>query len=88
MIARRIVVSGRVQGVFFRDTCRKVADEHGVAGWVTNLPDGRVEVMAEGDAAAIDALEKWCREGTELASVTSVETYEEEPTGASGFSVR
>jgi acylphosphatase len=45
-------------------------------------------VMAEGDAAAIDALEKWCREGTELASVTSVETYEEEPTGASGFSVR
>ncbi|HVM36174.1 MAG TPA: acylphosphatase [Actinomycetota bacterium] len=88
MIARRIVVSGRVQGVFFRDTCRRVAEQLGVAGSATNLPDGRVEVVAEGDAAAVDALEKWCREGTDLSSVASVETYEEDPSGASSFSVR
>lgn len=88
MIRRRILVSGRVQGVFFRNTCRRVAEEHGVSGSAKNLPDGRVEVIAEGKPAAVDALEKWCREGTDMASVASVETFDEEPLGASGFSIR
>ena len=48
MVRFRVLISGRVQGVFFRDSCRRVAEQHGVAGWVRNLPDGRVEAVFEG----------------------------------------
>jgi len=53
VIRRRVVVHGLVQGVFFRDTCRRLAEQYGVAGWVRNLPDGRVEAVFEGPADAV-----------------------------------
>ncbi len=87
-VRRRILVEGRVQGVFFRDTCRDEATAAGVAGWVRNLPDGRVEVVAEGDPAAVDRLESWCREGPSHADIAGVEVTEAEPEGLSGFDVR
>jgi len=87
-VRKRLLVSGRVQGVFFRDTCRRVAAEAGVAGWATNLADGRVEVVVEGDPGAVDAVIKWCHEGTAYSRVESVEVADEPPEGASGFSIR
>ena len=50
VVRYRVLISGRVQGVFFRDTCRRLAEQYGVAGWVRNLPDGRVEAVFEGSA--------------------------------------
>jgi acylphosphatase len=87
-LRKRVLVSGRVQGVFFRDTCRRIASEAGVAGWASNLPDGRVEVVVEGDPGAVDAVVQWCHEGTPYSSVESVEVREETPEGARGFSIR
>lgn len=65
----RVVVSGRVQGVGYRQSAADEAERLGVNGWVRNLPDGRVEVVAEGDEAAIDALVAWCKRGPRLARV-------------------
>lgn len=84
----RAHVSGRVQGVFFRDSARQKARELGVAGWAENLPDGRVELVAEGPPEAVRALVDWAREGPEFASVSEVEVYDEEPEGISGFEAR
>ena len=86
-VRRRVVVSGRVQGVFFRDECRRRADDSGVAGWVANRPDGRVEACFEGDAQAVESMVAWCGEGTSQADVRDVEVAEEEPRGERGFSV-
>jgi acylphosphatase len=83
-----VVVEGRVQGVFFRDSCRRVAGDLGVRGWVANRPDGRVEVVAEGPPEAVDGLVAWCREGPPRARVDAVEVHDETPTGAEGFHVR
>lgn len=60
---RHYIIHGRVQGVFFRDSTRRKALELGVRGWVRNRPGGTVEVMAAGEEAAVDALERWIREG-------------------------
>ncbi|HEY3192831.1 MAG TPA: acylphosphatase, partial [Solirubrobacterales bacterium] len=60
---RRVVVSGRVQGVFFRDTTRRRADAVGVAGWVRNTPEGAVEAVFEGESAAVEQLVDFCRRG-------------------------
>ena len=79
---------GRVQGVWFRESCRTEAVEHGVAGWVRNLSDGRVEVVLEGPDAAVARVEAWCREGPVRARVDDVEAISEEPDGVSGFAVR
>lgn len=69
-------VSGRVQGVFFRAYTQKKARSLGLNGWVRNLPDGRVEVLAEGDGAALRAFEAWLHQGSPLSHVTAVEaTY-------------
>jgi acylphosphatase len=87
-VRRRVVVHGHVQGVFFRDTCRREATSRGLAGWVTNRPDGAVEAVFEGEAGAVDALVEWCRHGTRGAEVDSVEDTREEPEGLSGFDVR
>jgi acylphosphatase len=87
-VRRRVVVHGRVQGVFFRDTCRRKASERGVAGWVANRPDGAVEAVFEGEPAAVDALVEWCREGPRGADVQSVDATSEEPEGLAGFDVR
>lgn len=88
MIRRRVVVDGRVQGVFFRETCRRQAEAAGVAGEVRNLPDGRVEAAFEGPAEAVEGMVAWCRAGPPAAVVTAVDIREETPVGAVGFRVR
>ena len=88
MIRYRVLVSGRVQGVFFRDTCRQVAERHGVSGWVRNLPDGRVEAVFEGPEADVGYLVDWSRQGPRAAVVEDVRTEAEPPEGLSGFQVR
>ena len=84
----RVVVSGRVQGVFFRDTCRMVAVEHGVCGWVRNLPDGRVEAVFEGAAEGVRRLVDWARRGPRLAVVSDVAVEAEQPEGLAAFVIR
>ena len=87
MIRRRVVVRGHVQGVFFRDTARRIATRHGVAGWVRNNPDGSVEAVLEGEPEAVEVLVRFMHEGPRGADVRSVDVEEEEPEGASAFSV-
>lgn len=84
-VRRRVIVSGRVQGVFFRDTCRRLAADAGVAGSARNLGDGRLEVVLEGEADPVERLVAWCRSGPPQAVVTGVEVHDEEPVGESGF---
>jgi acylphosphatase len=85
---RRVVVRGSVQGVFFRDSCRREARSRGVAGWVTNRPDGAVEAVFEGDPDAVAAMVDWCSSGPRGADVGSVDDTAEEPEGLSGFEIR
>lgn len=73
MSAARYVVSGKVQGVFFRASARDRAQALGLRGFAKNLPDGRVEVLAAGDDAAIDELAAWLREGPPMARVDDLE---------------
>ncbi len=79
------IISGRVQGVFFRMETKRAADELGVFGWVKNLLDGTVEAVFEGDRDRVDAMLDWCREGPPAAKVTDVavnwEDYAAEFTG-------
>jgi acylphosphatase len=74
-------VSGRVQGVFFRDSAREEAHRLRLAGWVRNLPDGRVEALFEGPPEAVDRMVEWCREGPRHAEVEEVEVAYEAPRG-------
>jgi acylphosphatase len=87
MVRYRVVASGSVQGVFFRDACRREADRLGVAGAVWNRSDGAVEVEAEGEEAAVAALIAWCRVGPPRATVTGVEIERMEVTGSTGFRI-
>jgi acylphosphatase len=82
-----VVVSGHVQGVFFRAMCAREARARGVAGWVRNRDDGSVEAMFEGDADAVAGMVSWCRRGPPGASVTDVDVLDETPTGELGFRV-
>jgi acylphosphatase len=84
----RLLISGRVQGVFFRDSLRRQADERGVAGWVRNLSDGRVEAILEGPPDRVEALVEWARHGPPQASVEQVSVQAEPPEGITGFAVR
>jgi acylphosphatase len=88
LIRRRVVVAGRVQGVWFRDSCRREARVLGVGGWVRNSVDGRVEAVFEGPEAAVERMLDWCRQGPPRARVDGVETTIEEPVGERGFHVR
>jgi acylphosphatase len=88
MVRRRVVVHGRVQGVFFRDSTRERATAHGVAGWVANRPDGSLEAVLEGDQDAVDRVVRFLETGPPRAEVDRVETSDESPEGLSGFSVR
>ncbi len=84
-----LFVSGRVQGVFFRAHTRELAQRLGLTGFVRNLPDGRVEVVAEGPAEKLQELIQFCHHGPPLAHVTGVEIRWEDPTGEfQSFSVR
>jgi len=88
VIRRRVVVHGQVQGVFFRDTTRRLAQQRGVSGWISNRPDGAVEAVFEGDEDAVDRLVDFSRRGPRGAQVDSVEVATEEPEGLTGFSIR
>jgi acylphosphatase len=87
-IRRRVVVRGRVQGVFFRGSTQEEAHRAGVDGWVRNLPDGAVEAVFEGEAAGVEQMLEYCRRGPSWARVTDVEVVEEAPEGERGFRVR
>ena len=87
-VRRRVVVHGRVQGVAFRVATRRQASSRGVAGWVTNRPDGAVEAVFEGNPEDVRSLVRFVREGPRAADVDHVDEHEEEPEGLSGFDVR
>lgn len=80
--------SGKVQGVFYRQSMKVEARKLGVSGWVRNLPDGSVEALLEGEPGSIDRLVEWARRGPAGSRVDSVETSEREPSGAQSFEVR
>jgi acylphosphatase len=84
----RAVVRGRVQGVFFRDSLRRLASQHNVSGWARNCGDGSLEAVFEGDPEAVQRMLAFCREGPRGAVVEGVEASEEPEEGLSGFSVR
>ena len=87
-VARRYIITGRVQGVGFRFFTEEAALHEGIDGWVRNLPDGRVEIAAEGDADAVDRFERAVRHGPPAARVDDVDVTENVPSGARGFSTR
>ena len=87
MVRKRVIVHGRVQGVFFRDTTRRMAESRGVAGWVRNNPDGSVEAAFEGPADAVDAMVRYVHEGPRGAGVDRVDVFDEEAQGLTGFRI-
>jgi len=84
----RVVVRGRVQGVWFRDSCRERARAEHVGGWVRNTLDGSVEVELEGPEAAVERMVAWCREGPPRARVDSVDVEKIATTGETTFRIR
>jgi acylphosphatase len=84
-----VYISGQVQGVFFRDSTRQKAEELGLAGWVRNIPDGRVEALFEGPSEGVREMVRWCKEGPSHADVEDVDTeYEDAEGDHTGFEVR
>lgn len=88
VIRKHVVVSGRVQGVFFRDSTREQAQGEGVAGWVANRGDGGVEAVFEGAPGDVEGMVEFCRSGPSSADVDDVEASDEAPEGLEGFEVR
>jgi acylphosphatase len=88
LVRRRIVVRGRVQGVFFRDSMRERARAHGVAGWVCNRSDGAVEAVLEGPREAVGRVVRFAETGPPRAEVSDVQISEEEAEGLPGFEIR
>lgn len=86
-IRRRAVVHGHVQGVFFRDSVRRLAERYGAAGWIRNTWDGTVEAVFEGEPEAVERLVDFCRSGPRGAVVDRIDVSEEEPEGLGGFAV-
>jgi len=84
----RVIVQGRVQGVYFRESTRRIAEELGLAGWVRNRGDGGVEAVFEGPADAVAQAVVWARRGPAAADVTSLSETAEAPEGLTGFAVR
>ena len=82
------LVSGRVQGVYYRANTRETARELGLDGWVRNLDDGRVEAVFEGSRGAVESMVEWCHEGSPRADVRDVAVEYGEPEGLSGFEIR
>ncbi len=88
MVRKRVVVHGRVQGVLFRDTARRLAAQRCVAGWARNAPDGTVEAVFEGEPEAVERLVDFCRVGPRTAVVERVDVADEEPERLRGFEIR
>jgi len=86
-VAKEVVVRGRVQGVYFRDSCRRVAEAAGVAGWVRNELDGSVRALLEGTPDGVERVVEWMRRGPRRAIVEDVEVCIREPAGLTGFVV-
>jgi acylphosphatase len=87
-IRRRLVVHGKVQGVFYRDSARHAARNEGVSGWAANRSDGSVEVVLEGTTDAVESVVGYCRQGPSSADVRSVDEHDETPEGLTGFQIR
>ena len=87
MIRRRVVVHGHVQGVFFRDSVRRMAQKRGVTGCVANRADGGVEAVFEGEPEAVEGLVAFCREGPRGAQVESVDVHDEQAEGETAFRI-
>ncbi|MFZ0973178.1 MAG: acylphosphatase [Solirubrobacteraceae bacterium] len=87
-IRRRVIVRGRVQGVFFRDSVRERARAHGVSGWICNRSDGTVEAVLEGRSDHVERVVRFCKIGPRQASVAQIDVTEEQPEGLSGFEIR
>ena len=85
MTAKRLTISGRVQGVGFRDWMAGRAQALGVSGWVRNRRDGTVEALVDGDTAAVEELLRACRRGPRLAEVDAIDEELAEPPGEPGF---
>jgi acylphosphatase len=88
VVRAHVFVSGNVQGVFFRQKTRDRARSRGVAGWVKNLPDGRVEAVFEGPEVVVEQMVEWCRQGPRWADVADVKVTREEPESLDSFEVR
>ena len=88
LVRRHVIVTGRVQGVFFRDTARERARAHDVSGWIANRPDGSVEAVLEGEPENVERVTRFLETGPAAATVERVEVSEEPPEGLAGFSVR
>ena len=86
-IRKRVIVEGRVQGVWFRQSTLTQAEALGLAGTVRNLPDGRVEAVFEGPAWAVDEAVDWCRQGPPRAMVQDLIIANEQPQGLSDFNI-
>ncbi|MGQ0680360.1 MAG: acylphosphatase [Actinomycetota bacterium] len=83
-----VLVSGKVQGVFFRQQAQRLARSKGITGWVRNLSDGRVEAVFEGEASAVGEMVSWCHTGSREAAVAHVSVEWGEPQGARGFKIQ
>ena len=89
MIRTHLTIEGRVQGVGYRANTRRMANQLGLKGWVRNLRDGRVEIVAEGDEEMIDRLIQWCYRGPTSAYVSKVTIEKYTPTGEfNGFHIK
>jgi acylphosphatase len=87
-VRRRVVVQGRVQGVFFRDSLRRLAEREGVSGWARNTSEGTVEAVFEGEPDDVGRLVSFAKIGPPDAIVEAVDVSQEEPEGLTGFSIR
>ncbi len=83
----RVLIEGEVQGVYFRDSATRRARKYEVGGWIRNLPDGRVEVIYEGEDDAVQAMIDWSWDGPDRAEVVNVQAIEEAPQGEEGFQI-
>lgn len=88
LVRTRVIVAGRVQGVYFRASTRQVAERLSLSGWVRNLHDGRVEAVFEGEPSRVDEALEWVRVGPAGAAVRSVDVTREDPLGEQGFAIR
>jgi acylphosphatase len=88
VIRYRVVIWGRVQGVFFRDTVRRAAQAAGVTGWIRNNANGTVEAVLEGERDAVERIVRLCRTGPRGAYVERAAVSSESPEGLTGFAIR
>jgi acylphosphatase len=89
LVRKRVLVSGEVQGVFYRDTCRRLAGQQGVSGWVRNLPDGRVELQAAGEEAEVRAFVEAIRQSELRGHIREQTEFPlDHPPIACGFEIR